>query len=68
MATPYKKTTPKPPPESTLVLSPRSDKRTFDMRPKPSDNPQWRRENPQERPSAHIDREPLKPLDPDPGE
>lgn len=65
MATPYKKSVPKPPAESTLVLSPRSDKRTFDMRPKPGND--RRHEDPRYRPSAHID--PVNPgLDPDPGE
>ncbi len=65
MATPYKKSAPKPAAKSDLVLSPRSDKRSFDARPKPSDY--TRRDDPRDR-AIRPTEAPDGGLDPDPGE
>lgn len=47
-----KKFTPNPP-KPAAAVGPRDDKRTFDMRPKPSDD--RRREDPRFRPDQHVD-------------
>jgi len=67
MARMYKKFTANPPAAAKppAPVLPRDDKRTFDMRPKPSDP---NRRDPRERPVPHIDPVQAEPLDPDPGE
>ncbi|MEQ1608789.1 MAG: hypothetical protein ABL956_07475 [Hyphomonadaceae bacterium] len=67
MARMYKKFTANPPvgAKPAAPVLPRDDKRTFDMRPKPSDPG---RRDPRERPIPHIDPVQSEPLDPDPGE
>ncbi len=51
-----KKFTPNPP-KPAVAVGPRDDKRTFDMRPKPSDD--RRREDPRFRPDQHVDPVPV---------
>lgn len=67
MARIYKKFAANPPAAAKppAPALPRDDKRTFDMRPKPSDD---RRRDPRDRPVPHIDPIQMDPLDPDPGE
>ena len=67
MARIYKKFTANPPEAAKppAPALPRDDKRTFDMRPKPTDH---NRRDPRERPVPHIDPIQTEPLDPYPGE
>jgi hypothetical protein len=64
MATPYKKSLPKTPAVSLAIITAPGNTRSFDMRPKPTDDPYGRRELSATRAAA---REQLSPLDPDPG-
>jgi hypothetical protein len=64
----YKKSV-KPPAAPRPPMPPRTpadDKRTFDMRPKPSDD--RRREDPRYRPAQHVDPVVADPLDEAPGD
>jgi hypothetical protein len=61
-----KKFTPNPPKAPPPPRTPADDKRTFDMRPKPSDY--TRREDPRDRAIRPTDPTPEKLLDPDPAE
>jgi hypothetical protein len=65
MATPYKKSPPRTPAVSLAIITAPGNTRSFDMRPKPTDDPYGRRELSATRAAA---REQLSPLDPDPGE